>query len=373
MSRAYTPALTVSDSVVVRKIRELPLPGKCLVRKGDRVNADTIVLEAELPGDLTIVRMAEQLGFDSKEVVKHFALSKGHAIEKGQLLVEIPSLFGLLKSRLNAPTTGTIEFFTELNGHLGIRHPSSTLSIDAYIGGTIVDMEEGKSVTIETNAAVIQGIFGVGGERHGVVTVVPVSADEQVELKHLEGMRRKLKGSILVGGSCFSHAAISFASANEVRGIVTASIDATTLAEYVGYEIGVSITGDEDIATTLIVTEGFGRLPMAQRVISLAESLNGQPASLNGATQVRAGATRPEVVVTKQSSESTGTAELAKPLAIGAEIRIIRVPYFGLLGTVKELPKDAEQIPSGAKVRVLRAELQNGSLVTVPRANVELI
>ena len=54
-------------------------------------------------------------------------------------------------------------------------------------------------------------------------------------------------------------------------------------------------------------------------------------------------------------------------------MRLIRVPYFGAIGTVVELPHEPVQIESGASVRVLRAELADGRKVVVPRANVELI
>jgi hypothetical protein len=60
-------------------------------------------------------------------------------------------------------------------------------------------------------------------------------------------------------------------------------------------------------------------------------------------------------------------------LEIGTTIRLIREPYFGRLGKVAELPPELEEIPSGAKVRVLRADLPGGERVTVPRANVEIV
>jgi hypothetical protein len=54
-------------------------------------------------------------------------------------------------------------------------------------------------------------------------------------------------------------------------------------------------------------------------------------------------------------------------------VRIIREPYFGELATVIELPPEPQLIDTGSKVRVLKAKLDKGGVVTVPRANVELI
>jgi len=60
-------------------------------------------------------------------------------------------------------------------------------------------------------------------------------------------------------------------------------------------------------------------------------------------------------------------------LEIGTPIRVIREPYFGQLGKVTELPSQLQVVGSGAEVRVLRARLEGGEEVTVPRANVEII
>ena len=59
---------------------------------------------------------------------------------------------------------------------------------------------------------------------------------------------------------------------------------------------------------------------------------------------------------------------------VGSEVRLIREPWFGRLATVTELPEQLEQIETEAQVRVLRARLADGGeVVTVPRANVEVI
>jgi hypothetical protein len=57
----------------------------------------------------------------------------------------------------------------------------------------------------------------------------------------------------------------------------------------------------------------------------------------------------------------------------GTRIRVIREPYFGRLGHVTALPPELQPIPTGASVRVLEADLDDGEHVVVPRANVEII
>ena len=57
----------------------------------------------------------------------------------------------------------------------------------------------------------------------------------------------------------------------------------------------------------------------------------------------------------------------------GDVIRIIREPYFGKLAKVKALPNELVKIETESPARVLRAEFTDGKVVTIPRANVELL
>jgi hypothetical protein len=60
-------------------------------------------------------------------------------------------------------------------------------------------------------------------------------------------------------------------------------------------------------------------------------------------------------------------------LEIGTTVRVIRDPYFGLLGQVSALPAEPAVLGSGSKARVLEVRFPDGGTAVVPRANVELI
>ena len=129
---------------------------------------------------------------------------------------------------------------------------------------------------------------------------------------------------------------------------------------------------------TLIITEGFGELPMSPRALKLLSGLAGQRASINGATQVRAGAVRPEVIV---SLAGTGAAGQSSPgedssqsiLQKGSRVRIIRYPWFGKQGTVEDLPSQRIRLETGTLSRVAVVKLEDGDSITASRANLELI
>jgi len=122
---------------------------------------------------------------------------------------------------------------------------------------------------------------------------------------------------------------------------------------------------------TLIVTEGFGEMAMSERTFALLRKLEGRGASVNGATQVRAGAVRPEVFVPLEEGKP-GERGSSLELVVGARVRLIRAPHFGEVGEVTGLPEAPERIETGARVRVARVRLADGKDATVPRANLEL-
>jgi hypothetical protein len=150
------------------------------------------------------------------------------------------------------------------------------------------------------------------------------------------------------------------------------------LKELLGYDLGVAITGTEKIGFTLIITEGFGVIPMAKRTFDLLAQHTERQASCSGATQIRAGVIRPEVVVPLEN-EDKSEIRGQKPevfeggIRIGDTVRIIREPHFGVLAGVKALPAELQQILTESHVRVLIATLPDGREVTIPRANVEMI
>ena len=56
--------------------------------------------------------------------------------------------------------------------------------------------------------------------------------------------------------------------------LVSGGIDDQDLKEILGYDLGVAVTGSEKIGLTLIVTEGFGEIAMAERTFRLLASRN---------------------------------------------------------------------------------------------------
>lgn len=370
MASAYTPGLTVSGDIVVRRVRRLPIKGEVLVAPGERVSPNTVVARAQLPGILQTVRMGERLGIDPAEVPGAVSIKAGDSVEREQVLAETKGLFGFFKQKVVSDFTGTVEEVSDVTGSVLIREPSTPIDVDAYLDGTVADVMPGEGAVVETRGAMVQGIFGVGGERQGTIRIAVNAPDVPLDTAHI---REDDRGKILIGGSGITYEAIARAAEIGVLGLVAGGLRDSDLVKYLGYDIGVAITGTEPIPLTILVTEGFGFLAMADRTFDLLRTLDGKAASMNGATQIRAGVIRPEIVVPLTESSAKAPDAASFELGVGTAIRCIREPYFGRLGTVTELPSTLVTLESGTEVRVLRARLADGEEVTVPRANVEIV
>lgn len=367
MGDAYTPGLTVTRATTVRKTRRLPLPGTVLVAVGARVTAKDVVARAELPGKVHLENLATAVGVMADELLPTLRTEVGAAVTKGQVVAEATSFFGLFRSRAQAPITGTLESVSDVTGQAVFREPPVPVEVEAYVDGTVVEILPGEGVVIETRAALVQGIFGLAGERHAPIVAVARTPDHVLDAAELTAAHA---GAIVLGGGRVTLAAMRRAMELGVAAVVCGGFAYQDVRELLGYDVGVAVTGTEDLATTLVVTEGFGDIAMARATFELLSSLAGRVASVCGATQIRAGVIRPEVVV-PDAGEAVAAAA-GGGLELGAPVRCIRAPYFGRIGTVVALPVELRDMPSETRVRVLEVDL-GGETVVVPRANVEVI
>jgi hypothetical protein len=159
-----------------------------------------------------------------------------------------------------------------------------------------------------------------------------------------------------------------------VAAVVVGGFDDGDLRRLLGRDLGVAITGSEDLGFTLVLTEGFGRIPMADRAWRILAGSRGRQASVSGATQIRAGVMRPEIVIPGEDRGAQRDEGYGTTLEVGSMLRVIREPHFGRIGRVVGLPAELQSLDSEAHVRVVVVEFQEGAeRATVPRANVEII
>ena len=129
--------------------------------------------------------------------------------------------------------------------------------------------------------------------------------------------------------------------------MVIGGIHDKDLRALLGYDLGVAITGTEQVGFTLIFTEGFGTIPMAGKTFTLLSSHAGRKPRFPGPRK-----SGPESFVRKSSFRKLEAAvgTTAQPqrdgIRVGDPVRIIRDPLFGGSAKCRACP------PSSPKLRL---------------------
>ena len=309
-----------------------------------------------------MVNIANQLNIDPSTIKDFVRVKIDQEVKKGDILAENNGIFGFFKTQIKSKLDGRISNISKATGQLMISDPDIPIEINAHIDGKVIDIINSEGVVIESHGTLIQGIIGVGGEKTGQIVFAD---DEDIDCK----------GKIVIIKSSIDKKLYDEYLKKGAIGIICGGFHYESLSDILGYKLGVAITGTEDIETTLIVTEGFGKVSMSDKTYNILKKYNLHTASINGATQIRAGVIRPELIISIERNNSNYKEFSESDLVIrkGSKVRVIRQPYFGYIGIITDLPKDPVVIESETKARVAEVEFDGGERKLVPRANLEII
>lgn len=299
MAHSYTPGLKVLKNTKILKERRLPLKGSVDTSVGDTVAPGDTIAKTDLPGNVQMVNIANQLNVDASDVETVMIAKEGSKVSKNDLIAQTNGIFGYFKSSVNSPVDGTIESVSNITGQVVIREAPIPVEVDAYIRGVVDEVITEEGVVIKSYGSFVQGIFGIGGESRGEIKMLSENRTSEISV---DMIKPEHEGLIIVGGSFISLEAYKKALECKVAGVVVGGFNYYDLEEILGYTLGVAITGSEELITSLIVTEGYGKIQMGQQTFDLLRENSGRLASINGATQIRAGVIRPEIIIPSDAS-----------------------------------------------------------------------
>jgi hypothetical protein len=390
MSPTRAPGLIKQENWPLQRRRLLAQPGQVLVRPGQWVAPADVIAQAQLPGRIVPVDVAASLSLPPAEVPGRLVRRVGDTVQAGEVLARNSELFGLLRAECLAPCAGKVMSVSALTGQVLLQAAAEPVAVQAYLGGEVIAVIPDRGAVVANRVTFVQGVYGLGNEVWGELAAAVSEPDLDLTVDNLDG---GLSGKVVLGGARVSFAALAKAATLGIVAVVTGSVSATDLHELreAGWD---STIGDDDSAScTLVITEGFGQLAMQPATFELLRARQGDIASVSGLTQLRAGVVRPEVVVPRAapgaphapgSLDSAGSAasdHRREPPSPGApesvawergdRIKVVREPYLGRLGTVRDLPPALFTLPSGVCTHVAEIELEDGELVTLALANLE--
>ena len=179
-----------------------------------------------------------------------------------------------------------------MTGQVILRQAPRPVEVLAYVDGVVEEVFAEEGVRVAARGAYIQGIFGVGGECWGALHLAVDAPDATAE-----SLGPEVAGKIVVVGSLISAETVEQARQAGAVGLIGGGLRDSDLRDLLGRDLGVAITGTEQIGLTVVATEGFGRVAMARKTFDILQACAGMDASMAGATQIRAGVLRPEIIV----------------------------------------------------------------------------
>lgn len=352
MSVVFAPTLSVQGRTIYHKVRKVPPGASICVKTGDVVAPADVVAQAKVQGQIHSIAAAQQLGVSRARLNDYLKCNVGDEVKAHEILGQKRSLWGLFYSEFCAPVSGKVETISTVSGHVMIREVPVPVTVNSFLGGTVVSIDNDDGVCLSKEVSLVQGAFGVGGE---VVAPLCEAGDN-------------VAGKVVCFFQPIDGDLLRKIRENGAKGVIASSIDGGALLAFCGDDINLAATGDEEIGLTLVLTEGFGSLPMAHKTKQVLAACIGKEISMCGVTQVRAGVIRPEIIgppVDGLDAPSTAG-------GIGAVVKITRGPYLGQEATIEDVPLVPQTLESGVTALTYLVRLHDSERrVHVPRPNVE--
>ena len=321
-------------------------------------------LEGDPDEPVRVVNVAAELEMPELMAKRFIEVRQGAMVKMGDTLAKDDE-----EKKVFAPIAGLI---TEIKGAtISIKRPFVLRQVFAYVSGFVTEIVPDLGAMIESDVLRVPGVYGVGGETWGVLRVAVANETETLKA---EGILESDKDKILLAGAMVEGEALQKAQKLGVKAIISGGMHNKDVTQLCGHEIKPGVL-DSALCMTLIVTEGMGVIPMNVQAFQAIAQKEGKMISVNGLTQIRAGVIRPEVLLPVEDDEGISTTEEAtvgslEDFVVGNQVRIIREPWFGEVGSIESIPLGETVLPSGVKTLVYEIKTASGT-VLVPRANVE--
>lgn len=346
------PVTHILPLTSIRRLRVLPVPGRVVVRTGQKVSASDVVAVASVPSGHVVRDIRQGLGIPQISAAERAIVrQQGDKLEKGDVIAETGGLFPRI---VRAPADGEIVSIS--GGQVLLRVKSSEIEVKAGFNGIVGELVPDFGAYIETNGVLIQGAWGNGGIDSGLLIVVAKSPDETLLSSSIDV---SMRGGVVLAGHCESADALRAGAELPLRGLILASMSADLLP----------------VANTLIypifVVDGFGKLPMNSLAYKLLSTNEKRDVSLNAGINPAIGE-RPELVIPLPASgQATPETDYFAP---GQTVRIQGAPYAGKVGKLTQMRQGLAALPNGLKVQAAEVQIEGEEKpVTVPLANLEII
>jgi hypothetical protein len=245
---------------------------------------------------------------------------------------------------------------------------SDGLPVIAGLAGRVVEVSPRAGIQLEGVARVLTGVRGWGGAAAGPLALFPRGESPAVV--------PIARGAILVYPQRLPLTLLQRAAAGGASGIIAASAAALELEAFARADLTAVldglVPGIERFPLTLLLTEGFGDLPMDPGVLQFLTQRAGQTALLVGRTVPRWNL-RPELLLSAPPNAHTVRLPADSALVLGAHVRVASGALRGSSGELLHLFAHPQPGPTSASLPSAQVRLGDGRVVVAPLAALDRV
>ena len=301
--------------------------------------------------------VSRTLDAPEQKSAESISVAVGDTVKANEIVAGPGGFLGRLRRRARSPVDGQVKAVRR--GQILIETAPRAVDLSARVQGKVIDIIPERGVVIGIVGSLVQGAWGNGGEASGPIWIGPDQASRPLRARHLD---RGCQGTIVVAGPVANLEVLERAAMIGIAGLVASSARA---------ELCSSLRG---APFPIMLTEGFGQLPMSEAANSIFQAGRGREAWLHAPSPDCWDSKRPEILIPLETQDSPAE-DTGQPVPrVGSLVRCRRAPYVGGQGIISELPVEPHIVDSGLRLPVAEIELEGHSEpVLVPVANLELL
>ncbi|MDP2777262.1 MAG: hypothetical protein Q8O48_06445 [Anaerolineales bacterium] len=347
------PVIHVIGLTTIVRERLLPVPGTVLARLNQKVSPMDVIAETRWAREHLLLDVARLLRVTPNLADRLVKCNVGDRIAANS---ELAVGKGLFPHRVRAVREGRVVAVG--GGQVLMEVGETKMELRAGIPGTVVQILPNRGVVIQTAGALIQGVWGNGRIASGSL----VNLAEKPE-GILTGGRLdvSLRGSIILAGIVNDAETLQAAAELPVRGLILSSISPSLIRKA------------REMRYPIMVTDGFGPMPMNSAVYKLLSTNARRDVTVNAEIYDRYSGARPEVIIPLPISEYPPAPREVETFAPGLQVRMRRPPAMGKIGSLVVIKPGLTTLPSGLRARAAEVKLENDETVIVPLVNLEVM
>ncbi len=347
------PVLHVLPLTTIVRERTLPVAGKVNVHVNQRVNPTDVIAETTFAREHVLLDVARTFGISANAADKLLKVKEGDRLIQGALVAESG---GLIPRSIKAPRPGRV--MVAGGGQVLMEVGDTRIELRAGLPGVVTQVIGERGVVIRTAGALVQGVWGNGRIDNGLMVNLLEKPDDILTSARLDV---SLRGSVILGGQVRDLDTLNIAAELPVRGLILSSMPSSLL------------TNAYQMRFPIMVTEGFGAIPMNSAAFKLLTTNNKREATVNAEHFDRYAGNRPEVIIPLPISTEPAEPNNYEPFAVGQQVRMRRPPNAGMIGTIFSVRPGLSLLPSGLRAPAADVKLENGESVVVPLVNIEVV